>query len=681
MKRTLMTAAVLFALLPAACVDEPGGPGAGDVQVLLTDAPFPFESVQRVDVFIEQVDASEQVDTSGAATWTTIARPQQAFNLLDLQRGSTALLGNVTLPAGQYRAVRMTIDPARSRIVLQGGQDAVVHWPVTPGGLIVLHALVEQPLAVGAGAKIIIDFDVGRSFLVLESLPPQFVFIPYIRAFNEAGTGSLSGTVSHNTLRLYNSLANIRVTVLQGDPNQPQYTWWVVSTGRTDGQGGYTVPFLPEGDYIVWFDGQPLDLGCAHYAPVGIQRGRTTTQNVTLSAFPQGCPDEGPGWDPDSTGGDTTAAPGGPVDSVSVRVWLPGGGLSVGDSIPAVAELRNASGAILSGRHVTWSVSDTTLARLEGLFGQYAHLRALAPGSVTLTATSEGKSGSLTLFINSGPTGDSAIATITVTLYPAVPAVGDSGGAFAVLRNASGQQLYARQVTWTVSDSTKVQITGQGVFGHYISFRAVAAGLVTFTARSQGVTGATSVNIGGPVPVTQVVTFGEGSTAGVGDSLLFSAQAYDANGNTVSNRPFTWTVSDTTVFRVTSAAGTAARVRAVGAGVALLTVTCDSASHTDTLTAVAGLGPVATVTIVPSTITAHVHDSILVTATARDAAGTVIPGRTFSWGRQDSTVVLVYPFQIPPPGRAVVIGLKVGTTTFFATTGGRAGQGTVTIQP
>ncbi len=497
MKRTLMTAAVLLALLPAACVDEAGGPGSGEVQVLLTDAPFPFESVERVDVFIEQVDASEQVDTSGAGvTWATIARPQQAFNLLELQRGSTALLGNVNLPAGQYRAVRMSIDPARSRIVLVGGQDAVVHWPVTPGGLIVMHALVEQPLAVAAGAKIILDFDVGRSFVVLESAPPQFVFIPYIRAFNDAGTGSLSGTVSHNTLRLYNSLANIRVTVLQGDPNQPQDTWGVVSAGRTVGQGGYTVPFLPEGDYIVWFDGQPLDLGCAHYAPVGIQRGQTTTQNATLSAFPQGCPDEGPGWDPDSSGTDTTTTPpGGPVAIVTIRVWLPGGGLQAGDSIAAVAELRNADGAILSGRPVTWSISDSTVVRLEGLFGQYAHLRALRAGTATVTATSEGKSGSLRLTVvadTSSGGGGGAVDRVVLAPATIAASVGDSIGAFAELYNAAGGVVSGRPVTFTVADTTVARITG--VFGQSVLLRALKAGTTTL-ATSEGKSGTASITV------------------------------------------------------------------------------------------------------------------------------------------------------------------------------------------
>src|SRR6185369_12785004 len=128
--------------------------------------------VARVDVFIEAVDASQSVDTSGTGSnWVTIAQPGQPFNLLELQRGSTALLGASDLPAGEYQAVRMTIDPARSHVYRPNGDEVVVHWPQTPTGLIVMHALVEDPLAVAPGAKIVIDFDVGRSFLVLETFP------------------------------------------------------------------------------------------------------------------------------------------------------------------------------------------------------------------------------------------------------------------------------------------------------------------------------------------------------------------------------------------------------------------------------------------------------------------------------------------------------------------------------
>ena len=94
----------------------PAGPGGdGRTAVFLTDAPFPFDRIARVDIHIAEIGLSPQADTSqGPPGWITVAQPDRVFNLLDLQNGTTALLGEADVPPGQYRAVRVTFDPARS---------------------------------------------------------------------------------------------------------------------------------------------------------------------------------------------------------------------------------------------------------------------------------------------------------------------------------------------------------------------------------------------------------------------------------------------------------------------------------------------------------------------------------------------------------------------------------------
>jgi hypothetical protein len=74
--------------------------------------------------------------------------------------------------------------------------------------------------------------------------------------------------------------------------------------------------------------------------------------------------------------------------------------VSVGDSAGFWATLRNAQGAQLSNRTVVWAATDTTVARFEYVYGQVVILRALKPGTITVTASSEGKSGSGTVTVN-----------------------------------------------------------------------------------------------------------------------------------------------------------------------------------------------------------------------------------------------------------------------------------------
>lgn len=403
----LLAVLVAGLVVASACTDNGSGPNTGGTQVLLTDAPFPYEDVARVDVYIKSVEASAEFDTSTGVNWISIAQPEQAFNLLELQRGSTALLGDAELPAGQYAAIRMTIDPAQSSITMDDGSLATVHWGHTSGGLIIMHALVEEPLATGPGARIVIDFDVGRSFLVLESFPEQFVFSPWIRAVNEAATGEISGNVAWtNSIEgcagfggQCGPLANASITVYRQQGANP-LGWWVAATGTSDANGDYAIAFLREGSYQLRFAGTtPEGYGCSQFVDIAVTPGQVTTLNAAV--FPHdGCVDPDP--DPDTTGTDTTSTPpepGGPVASVTVQSWHDGN-VTVGDSVGVMAQLANAEGATLSNRTVTWAFSDSTIFAINSQFGQYTILRALKAGTTRVTATSEGKSGFIDLVVH-----------------------------------------------------------------------------------------------------------------------------------------------------------------------------------------------------------------------------------------------------------------------------------------
>src|SRR6185503_8862958 len=191
MRRRLMAAAVLLASF--ACTEQTTLP-AGRTSVYLTDSPFPFNRIQSVNVRIVSVEASRGVDTTNGIAnqnWTSVAEPNRTVDLLALQGGVTTLIGESDIPAGQYRAIRMTIDPTLSSVTASDGSQISVAWgqnaPFT------IYAGVEDPLPVsGDGGRVVIDFDVGRSFRVAGN---GLLFIPWLRAVNENATGSIRGVV------------------------------------------------------------------------------------------------------------------------------------------------------------------------------------------------------------------------------------------------------------------------------------------------------------------------------------------------------------------------------------------------------------------------------------------------------------------------------------------------------
>jgi hypothetical protein len=358
-------------LLGSACYsDESFGPSntAGVTRVLITDAPFPYGLVDSVKVYVVEIAASMEPDTSQPDAWATIASPGRRFELLSLQQGETALLGEGELPVGQYRAVRLTINGDSSSVMLSDGHLANVAWLVA--GEIPLHALVEQPLLVPAtGAQMVIDFDVGRSFIHGLMGPfYDFAFSPVLRAVDSAATGTLRGRVFGDVAGdgIPELLEDATVTVFSGNPTEPSYTWWVTATGHTAEGGSYRVGFLLAGTYIVQIDAPAAGtLGPSTVSGITIVAGEETGHSVTLPRFSG--------------------------SSLAIEGNLP---ISVGDTLMLRAVVRDVFSNVLESPSVRWhSVSGA--ARVERDIGEYTTIRGLEAGVAVIVASSAGMADSV----------------------------------------------------------------------------------------------------------------------------------------------------------------------------------------------------------------------------------------------------------------------------------------------
>ena len=230
--------------------------GDGRTAILLTDAPFPFDRIARVDIHVREIALSPSADTSEAAPdWVVVASPDRTFNLLDLQNGATALLGEAVVPPGQYRALRLVFEPSRSTLTdAEGELIATASGPGAPGinwqakgERPSLFALVEQAMAIGEnGEDIVVDFDVGRSFLYDGS--GEFTFIPHLRAIVRAGSGAVTGRL----LRVAEDVPVARAVVsVHVAPDSGSQVGPLLATTRSATDGRFTASFLPPGRYQV----------------------------------------------------------------------------------------------------------------------------------------------------------------------------------------------------------------------------------------------------------------------------------------------------------------------------------------------------------------------------------------------------------------------------------------------
>jgi hypothetical protein len=242
---------VAGALWLAACntseIGPAGPPGEGKTAVFLTDAPFPFDLITRVDIHISEIGVSPQADTSqGPPAWISVARPDRIFNLLDLQNGATALLGEAEVPPGQYRAVRVTFDPARSSMTDVDGGHPAINWQAK-GHTPTLFGLVEEALAIDDnGEDVVIDFDVGRSFLPDDG--DGFIFIPFLRAITRGGSGGVAGTLVHSDGGAPIPLAAVSIHYAFDSATT---VGPLVATSRADASGAFKASFLRPGRYMV----------------------------------------------------------------------------------------------------------------------------------------------------------------------------------------------------------------------------------------------------------------------------------------------------------------------------------------------------------------------------------------------------------------------------------------------
>jgi hypothetical protein len=156
---------------------------AGKLVVQLTDAPFPYDSVKSVDVFVVRVDAkSAATDSADAAKdaeagadkggWTTLAEPKAKIDLLTLRDGKTTTLGEKALPTGSYRGFRLVIDPAQSSVTLKNGtvltatSDPGIKFPSAEQSGLKVQLDGAVTIGKDSTSKMLIDFDVAESFLM-----------------------------------------------------------------------------------------------------------------------------------------------------------------------------------------------------------------------------------------------------------------------------------------------------------------------------------------------------------------------------------------------------------------------------------------------------------------------------------------------------------------------------------
>lgn len=317
------------------------------------------------------------------------------------------------------------------------------------------------------------------------------------------------------------------------------------------------------------------------------------------------------------------------------------------------ATLKDASNNTLTGRTVTWQSSNTAVATVSAT----GVVTGVTEGTSTITATSEGKSGTATVTVQGGPVS-------TVTVSPTAPSIIIAGTQqlTATLKDAAGNVLN-RAVTWSSNKTNIATVSSSGLV------TGVAAGNATITATSEGKNGTATVTVT-VAPVNTVTVTPNPSSVNVGSTVALTATLTDVNNNTLTGRTVTWQSSNTNVATVNASGVVTGKV----AGTATITATSEGKSGTSSLTVIAALAPVATITVTPANPSIAAGATRQMTATLKDAGGNVLTGRTVTWSSGTTTVATI-------SSSGVVTAIRTGTSVITATSEGKSGSTTATVTP
>jgi uncharacterized protein YjdB len=267
--------------------------------------------------------------------------------------------------------------------------------------------------------------------------------------------------------------------------------------------------------------------------------------------------------------------------------------VQAGQTMQLTATPKDANGSALSGRTVTWASSNVGVATVSAT----GSVSGVAGGSATITATSEGQSGSATIAVTvpasaPGTVGDLAVTAVTdssVMLRFTEVDGGTGAPASYDIRYTAGSTLswgpgassVSRGTCATPAAGTAIgasrtcTVLGLAAATTYsfelVAFRGTLSVNAVFGGLSNTTTGTTASST---APVASVTVSPSPASVQVSGTLQLTATLKDASGRVLSGRAITW-ASDNSAIATVSGSGL---VAGIAAGAATIRATSEGQS-------------------------------------------------------------------------------------------------------
>ena len=235
--------------------------------------------------------------------------------------------------------------------------------------------------------------------------------------------------------------------------------------------------------------------------------------------------------------------------------------IGVGQTTKATAIGFDQNGAVIDIGTPAWSSEEPSVAAVNAT----GVVRGASTGHVNIVATVNGKTGRAAMTVFEIP-----VARVTVSPAEVTLVAGTTQQLTVAVLDGEGLALQGRAIEWTSSDPTRATVSPGGVV------TAVAIGSSTVSATSGGVTAKALVFVTGATAgtVASIVIAPATANLSIGMSLQLTASLRDADGNLLTGRDVSWTVTAPSGREIATVSATGL-VRAIAVGSAVVEATSD----------------------------------------------------------------------------------------------------------
>lgn len=321
--------------------------------------------------------------------------------------------------------------------------------------------------------------------------------------------------------------------------------------------------------------------------------------------------------------------------------------LRLGQQVQLNAQLKSEEGFLLPSTGISWSSSDPGVATVSSA-GQ---VTALKRGVSTISATAFGVTGTSTATVIGVQSVTSIPDSVTIIVTQSAQLAASVASDPSVTVTASWSSLD----TLVATVSSNGRVTAKGSPG---------TARIVVTAEDKRDTTVVRVI---PVPVRRIQLQADSVWIFPGQSVTIVAQALDSIGGVLAGRAVAWSVSDTSIARVSSTGS----VTALSSGRTTLIATSEG---TEGRIPIVVRTPPRRIVVNPDSAVLRLGSSQLFSATALDASNQPMSGIAFSWGSSDTIVARVF-------STGLVNARNLGQASVTASLGSVVGTALVRVTP